>query len=429
MVAKKRITIPEGGSALSLEPLEDSFSLPVGQIKARLIETSGRLRRELRLRDEPFTISDDTVSANGLAGIVRLAPGVEIEVVPKCLLAVDANWHDDFLLMATVTKLGRTFPKERVSAGLSLEHRDVLTLLAAVFLESLQTLNHVPIREYRKVSRIEPHLDAELDYSEAWAVRPEGYPQTGPMLSTDNPYLAVIGTAAAYLADTTADTGIGHRLRRIVASYPTVVHDRIRSRVPGRFARWQDLYDLAIAVREGLGMRLGAEGVVPSPGFVLNTERGWEDLLTLALTAQGGELQARAKPASKLGTRAAGKRDVFTYPDLVLNPLSYSGPIVVDAKYKGTATKPIESIGNDDLYEVLAFLSAQNSNLAVLLYPGSQSTSDHAGPGDALMFDEVTVGTSRVIGVRVSTVGIGRRNGFSEFGHRLGQELLRLASV
>ncbi len=426
---RHRLTVPEGAGFRPLTAFEAPATLSLSQIKDRLNAASDRLRRELRLRESPFTILNDSVAANGLAGIVRLLPGIEIEIVPKCLPTTEVNWHDDFLLIATVTRLGRTFPRERVSAGLRMQNRDVLTLLAAVFLESLQVLNHVPIREYRKYTRIQPSLDAELDYSEVWSPRPEGYLQTGPILSTDNPYLAVIAEAATYLADATADAGIGHRLRRAIAGYPTTAYGRSRARVPGRFARWQDLYDLALAVSEGFGVRFGSDGTVQAPGFILNTERGWEDLLTLALVAQGDRLRARAKPPSKLGTRSFGKPAVYTYPDVVLCPPTYPASIVVDAKYKGTATRPVDRISNDDLYEVLAFLSAQDSELAILLYPGGPAGTEYEGPGVGEVFDEVTVGTCRVMGVRVSTAGIGKSNGFAEFGHRLTQLILNLASM
>ena len=412
---------------MSLSSIEEMTGLPASSIQPIFVEISERLRRELRLRDQPFTVAGGSVRASGVAGVIRLAPWVEIEVVPKCFYPESSDWHDDFLLMAAVTKLGRIFRREQVSASLRSEHRDVLTLLAAVFLDDFERLSRVPIREYRRSSWVDPNLDGELDYAEVWAPRPEGFLQVSPILSADNQFMEVIGEAALYLGGMSADRGIGQRLRSLAAAFPNVVRARTRERVPGRYARWQDLYDLAIAVREGLGMQLGPNGGLRAPGFVLNTERGWEDLLTLAFTSQGSSLGARVKPPGRLGTRYPGSRDVLTYPDVVLNPPSFKEPIVVDAKYKGTATRPVEGIAAADLYEALAFLRAQRSRVAILIYPGGSPSSVEVEPGTLVPFDEVSIGSRRIIGARVSTGGVGRTRGLAEFGRRLGQCILEVA--
>ena len=427
MPSDRRPTIPEGGAAISLAAIEDTTGVPVQSLKPLFLESSGRLRRELRLRDEPFTLAEEAVSANGIAGVIRLAAGVEVEIVPKCFHQNNPSWHDDFLLMAVITRLGRILLRERVSASLRVEHRDVLTLLAAVFLEDFERLSRVPIREYRKSSWVSPALDGDLDYSEVWTGRPDGFLQSGALLSADNQYMGVIGTAALYLADASSDPDIGRRLRRQVAAFPRLVRGRVREKVPGRYARWQYLYDLAIAVRAGLGMQLGPYTELLAPGFILNTERGWEDLLALSLTSQGGILRARVKPASKLGTRNPGTRDVVTYPDFVLNPPSLGGPIVVDAKYKSTEGRTVERISADDLYEALAFLMAQNSRIAILVYPGGDLSSEEDDPGTLIPFEEITIGPQRVVGTTLNTSGVGKRNGYVEFGRKLAAGLLEIA--
>ena len=167
----RRPSIPEGGNAVPLAAIEAEIGVPVQFLESLFMETSERLRHELRLRDNPFTLANEAVSANGIAGVIRLGAGVEIEIVPKCFHKDNPYWHDDFLLMAVVTRLGRLFIRERVSASLRVEHRDVLTLLAAVFLEDFERLIRVPIREYRKSSWVSPAVDGELDYSEVWTGR------------------------------------------------------------------------------------------------------------------------------------------------------------------------------------------------------------------------------------------------------------------
>ena len=410
-----------------MRTLEEAFGIPSSHVRRLLANTSERLRRDLRLREQPFAVTNEAVSTTGIAGITRLDTGIELEVVPKCFRSNSISWRDDFLVIAALTKLGRLLRRERVSAGLQSEHRDFLTLLAMAFLDDFERLSRVPIREYRNYYRVDPSLDAELDYTEVWVPRPEGFLQRGPVLSMDNQFMQVIGSAASYLSDVSTDRGVSQRLRRLSSGFPRVVHSRIRNRVPGRFARWQPLYELSLAVREGLGLQFRTNGGVLAPGFVLNTERGWEDLLTMALIAQGSNLRARAKPASKLGIRSPSMSDVVTYPDVVLTPARFQEPIVVDAKYKGTAGRVADRVSNDDLYEVLAFLTAQRASVAVLIYPDGGLSPADTEPGALVPFDEVAVGSRRVVGARVSVKGIGQTRGFAEFGHRLGQHLLQIA--
>ena len=421
-----RPTLLEGGSGESLSNIGATIGLPIDTLRRMFLESSGRLRRELHLREEPFTFIGDMVSSSGISGVIRLGPRVEIEIIPKCFDPRNANWRNDFMVMAAVTKLGRILRREQVSARFRTEHRDVLSLLAALFLEEFERLSRVPIREYVRSSWIDSNIDGELDYGEFWQSYPDGFVQDGVRLSVENQFMGVIGEAAHYLGTASADRGIGQRLCRLATAFHSVVKGRIAKRVPGRYVRWQQLYDMAVAIRTGLGMQLSPDGALRAPGFVLNTERGWEDLLTLSLKTQGSSLRAREKPKSILGVRYPSGDDVVTRPDLVLNPPSVELPIVVDAKYKGTAVRPLKQIASEDLYESLAFLEAQQCDVAVLVYPGS-SLAEQIDIGMLMPFDEVTVGSRRVIGARVSTNGVGRARGLAVFGRRLGESLLEVA--
>ena len=420
-----RPTLLEGGSGESFSTIGASIGLPIDTLRRMFRESSGRLRRELHLGEEPFTFIGDMVSSSGIAGVIRLGPRIEIEIIPKCFDPRNENWRNDFMVMAAVTKLGRILRREQVSARFRTEHRDVLSLLAAVFLEEFERLSRVPIREYVRSSWIDSSIDGELDYGEFWQSHPDGFVQNGVRLSVENQFMGMIGAAAHYLGTASADRGNGQRLCRLAAAFHGVVKGRIAERVPGRYVRWQQLYDMAVAIKTGLGMQLSPDGALRAPGFVLNTVRGWEDLLTLSLKTQGSSLGAREKPRSILGVRYPNGDDVVTRPDLVLNPPSFERPIVVDAKYKGTAVRPLKQVSSEDLYESLAFLEAQQCDVAVLVYPGG-SLAERADTGMLIPFDEVTVGSRRVIGARVSTNGVGQTRGLEMFGHRLGQCILEI---
>lgn len=428
MRIEDRAKLLEGQGPVPLSSIWETTGIPpIGSLKELLVQRSRRLQRELRLRENPFKLNGSEVSAHGVAGVIRLAPGVVLEVVPKCFDSEDSNWHDDFLLMALATKLGRVSPKEHVAARLREDQRDVLTLLAAMFLEEFQRLAHVPIREYRKSNWIDLNLDGDLEYSEVWASRPEGFRQTGLRLTAVNKFMGVIARTAAHLGGVSGDRGVGQRLQRLAAAFPGVDDGRPEERVPGRYARWQYLYDLAISIQTGLGVQMGQGGDLRALSFVLNTERGWEDLLTLTLTAQGSHLGARAKPPCRLGVRKPGNRKVLVHPDIVLKPTSHEEPIVVDAKYKGSAASQTKSISSGDLYQALAFLQALEGRLAILVYPGGEPTASSFGLGTLAPFESVHVDSRCVIGANVCIAGVGSTGGLQKFGSQLGHCILEIA--
>ena len=429
MISRQHATLLESGKGIPLRSLQKSIGLPIKSLHHLFVESSRRYRRELRLRSEPFTVTNEKVRTLGIAGVVRLAPSVEIEIAPKCFDLSSPEWRDDFLVVAAATRLGRFMRREQVKARRRSPHSDVLSLLAAIFLEDLERLIHVPIREYKRSVWISPNLDGELDYAEAWEVRSEGFIQIGPSLSTNNEFMSVISAAATFLADASSDRTVGQRLRLLVSGMPDVVRGRVRDKVPGRYARWQRLYNLAMDVHSGLGIRLGPSGALRVPGFILNTERGWEDLLTLSLTSQGNILRARAKPATRIGIRNPGSRKVFTYPDIVLTPSLMHKSIIVDSKYKGTTSRPLNSISTNDLYEALAYLTAQRSNIAILIYPDCNFPSANDKTGTVKPFDEVIIDSQHIVGVTVTTRGIGRAHGLEDFGRHLGQGILTIAKT
>ena len=429
MIGDQRFTVSEGGSALPLFCIQEQTGTPVGVLERHLRAYSKRLRSDLRLRSEPFVVSEGSLKVGGVAGVMGLTSGVELEVVPKCFDPQSHGWHDDFLLMAIATKLGRVLRRERVSASLDGERQDVMTLVAVAFLEEFEKLSPVPIREYRSSSWTSMSLDGELDYGEIWNPGIDGFRQSGSVLSIHNRYMGVIIAAASYLVGVVADVGIRHRLRRLVGMFPMVLNSPVGGKVPGRYTRWQYLYDLSVAVQAGHGMKLVSGGSIHAPGFVVSTELGWERLLGLAFKANINEWSVVAQAPLQLGSRGPSRRPVITHPDFVLNSSVLSEPIVVDAKYKATEFVSTRTISSQDLYEALAFLTALGSKTAFLVYPSGELSRSGVDAGKVEVFDVVNVESRRIFGVRVSTSGVGRPHGLADFGYNLGHSLLKLADL
>jgi len=429
MPAKPDAALSENAAPVPISQLAVAFGTSPDELRRLLRDRGDRVRQEFRLGENPFSIDHAGVQTRGVAGVLRIATGMELEIAPKCLDVTDSSWREDFLVLAVLTRLGRVLGRERVAASLREQNRDVVTLLAAAFLDEYERLSPIPIREYKRSAWIEPSLDGEIDYAEVWEPRAEGFAQVGPRFTNVNSYMSTIAEAAVTLASATADRGIGERLRRPFRALPTPMFASHQRKVPGRYARWQYLYDLALAVLDGFGLQLRPDGLLRGPGFAVNTERGWEDLISFAMMAQGTTLRAKLKPRSTLGTRRQGTQPVYTYPDIVLRPASSNLPIVVDAKYKGTAVAPIRQVGSADLYEAIAFLESLDARTALLIYPGTRGGDSASACGALSVFDEVVTGKRTVIGATVDIHGLGARDGLMHFANRLTKDLLEICRV
>ena len=403
--------------------------LDASVIRSLLERQTKRIRRDLGLRSSPFSFEEDAVSASGVAGIVQIAPNVEVEIVPKCFASNNPYWREDFLFMATVTKAGRIFRRQRVSATPRANSGDLLSLLAEIFLNEMEQLIRVPIRQYRQFSWTDLEIDGELEYSEFWDPHPDGFTQTGSRLSSENLFMSTIFDAAAYLGASSEDRGVGLRLQRLCSNFRRPITGRGNSRVPGRHARWQELYDLALDVLAGHGTQLKPAGLLRAPGFLLNTERCWEDILGLALMAQSNLLRAEITPRRLLGKRITPHKieDIYATPDITVDSPSLPAQIVVDAKYKGSGPGKPMTMDRPDVYEALGFMQAANCSVAILVYPDSNSDSA-SETGSATEFERIEIDQRQVVGVAVDTRGIGRVRGLFKFGQRFGANLLDIAA-
>ena len=435
-MTSRRPYLHEGAAATPLSRIEELTGIGADRLRQLFAVRSGRLRSDLSLPEDPFVLDGSTIATSGVAGILQLGPNVEVEIVPKCYLPDTPYWRDDFLFMATVMKYGRLFRRERIAATRQDTGEDLRSILAEIFLYELEELIRVPIREYCQRSWTDHEIDGELDYSEVWNSHPDGFAQTGSRLSIDNPYMAAIGKAARYLVMATTDGSIRQQLERRaiqLGDFENLLAGlRVRTQVPGRHSRWQDLYDLARDVLSGDDSLTPSAGMLRAPGFLLNTQRSWEEVLGLALMTRARLLGTKIKPRLVLGQRIRAADSEASYahtePDILLDPPSLSDTIVVDAKYKGRLSEPLTVISRADIYESLGFMIAANSNLSILVYPDS-AVDTAVDIGTIAIFDEVVIEERRVIGVVVNIRGIGRGRGFTEFANQFGQSLLEIAAA
>lgn len=129
---RTRLSLIEYGTPVDLSrAIADALGLDRAKANSLLLEAGNRAASSLRLNYNPIIVSDKGTRAIDFAGLIRLAPSLELEVAPKFLGLDDrdAAWREDFFFLSTLSRHGRLLASERLSASGGTP-RDLSTLVA-----------------------------------------------------------------------------------------------------------------------------------------------------------------------------------------------------------------------------------------------------------------------------------------------------------
>jgi len=386
------------------------------EVFAMFDSTTRRLRDLLRLRRSPFDLSvSGSVRVDGIAGLLRLRPDLELEVVPKFLDARTQTWQEDFFVLALFSQTGRILPRERISAGHG--HRgDLASLVGQTFARMYSENQRRPVRAYRHRGATEFAYDGDVDPLDLFAPEPDGFPQRVLQLRRDNEYNSVLAGAVEALLPEVRDAETRKQLVRVrQALGPQAPVRQVRPlRLPARHREWQQLHDLAVEVLRGFGVGYVQRHLL-APGFVLRTWETWQALVEAALRTALSGVQVLGQRPYNLGQRTAQPLDVT--PDVTV--LRSGVPVgVLDAKYR-TRQGKVLSVDAGDVYETLAFLRATGTSRAVLLYPRPADGQPPLPVGSCQQFEQVTVGNAVITALAAEVRGISGTDGYASFAQRL----------
>lgn len=374
---------------------------------AALTRSSARLRRSLRLREGsgPILVDGESVEIKGVAGVVRVAPRVELDIAPKFLGFAHPGWREDLLAISNYTRYGN-FISQHVRAGAG-ETGDLASVIGRVFVDEFWKHYRKPLRLYRERRWREFELEGELDADLVCEQDADGFPQQAMVLDRRNAYNAQIAAAAEVLAEDVRDATLRTQLLR-VRSY---LGDQARpSRgylrpVPARHRPWADLVELSRVIASGADLTLQADRF-EAPGFVIRTWEAWEQLVYRALRHRLGPDWAKHHRPYPWGER--GGKPIKVFPDVTL--LGTEPVRLVDAKYRTHAEAGRRRIHREDLMEAAAFMAAAETDRIALLYP-RPGTAERLACGDSTVFDVVTINPGRVVvAVDIEVRGFSARN-------------------
>lgn len=397
-----------------------------------LIEAGSRAASSLKLNYNPISVGTKGARAIDFAGLIRIAPSLELEVAPKFLGLDDddAAWREDFFFLATLSRHGRLLASERLSASGGAS-RDLSTLVARAMTSMYENRKRRPLRTYRRDREVDFYLDGDVDPVDLIFPSMNGFEQEVMRFDRNNAWNADIVAAAKLLLPEVSDPSVMGSLIRLVEDLsPQRAPAARRKAIPARHASWKVLHRLSVDVLRGLGINY-KQGQVHAPGYLVETWRVWEDLITVAARLDFGHSAVIPQTGFPLGVRAKAGTGKVTglsvYPDCVIESDGTRPRILVDAKYKGHVESGQLRVTEADIYESLAFCKATGCDLVVLAYP-AQPRGGAAEVGTGTIFERIQVDSIKIIGIQIELRGISKTGALRLFSSNFGKALKSLAN-
>ncbi len=421
---RTRLSLVEYGAPVDLSrAIADAIGVDRTKANSLLMEAGNRAASSLRLNYNPISVDAKGTRAIDFAGLIRLAPSLELEVAPKFLGLddTDAGWREDFFFLSTLSRHGRLLASERLSASGGTP-RDLSTLVARSITSMYEARKRRPLRSYRRVSEADFFIDGEPDPVDLIFPSSDGFEQELIRFDRRNGWNADIMAAAKVSLPEVSDPSAASSLVRLIEDLsPQNAPANRRRPIPARHRAWKPLHELSIDVLGGLGLNY-KQGQAHAPGYLVDTWRVWEDLLTVAARLGFGRsavVPQRGYPLgtkTKISTGAVSKLSV--YPDCVIEPEGTRPRMLLDAKYKGHVEKGHLRITEADIYEALAFSRATGCNLVVLAYPAQPRDAPQPA-GTCIVFEKANVEAVKIVGIQIESRLISKSGALRTFSANL----------
>lgn len=430
-ITRKRLSLVEYGSSVDLSnEIATVLGIDRTKVEILLADAGNRVAASLGLKYNPITFDRNGIRAIDFAGLVRLAPSIELEVAPKFLGLddTDATWREDFFFLSTLSRHGRLLANERLSASGGAP-RDLSTLIARSFISMYEGRKRSPLRSYRKAIEADFYIDGDADPMDLVFPSSDGFNQEVIRFDRKNEWNANIMAAAKELLFEVSDPSTAGSLMRLIEDLSPQYSYANRSKaIPARYRAWQPLHELSIDILSGLGINY-KQGQAHAPGYVVSTWRIWEDLLAIAARIGFGQSSVISQKGfvlgerTKLTTNTASPLSVF--PDCIVEAAEGRSRIILDSKYKGHVEKGQLRLAEADIYEALAFSKATRCDRVILAHP-ARPLGKVARLGGIAVFEIIRVDAVCIAGIQVESRGISKRGALKIFATNFARELTHL---
>jgi len=388
-----------------------------------LLDAGNRIALNMGLSYNPISIGVDGVKVVDVAGLIRLSPSLELEIVPKFLDSNDpaSTWREDFFYLSTLSQYGRLLPVEYLSSSGGTS-RDLAALVAHSIVGMYDSNKRRPLRTYRRIREYDFFLDGDIDPIDLIFPSADGFEQERLCFDKHNGWNAdIVAAARKLLPELRTPSVLGSLMRMIEDLSPQKSPANRKKPIPSRHHAWKPLHQLSVDVLKGFGLNY-QQNNMHAPGYMIVTWRVWEDLLTVAARLGFGNPNVRSQRHFHLGNRInANTRNTSTIlvrPDCIIEADGARPRFILDAKYKARVEKGGLHISSNDIYEALAFSKACKCDHVVLAYPALPA-SKPPPIGSCVVFEEVIVGAVRIIGVHIEIRSVSKKGSINTFADNM----------
>jgi 5-methylcytosine-specific restriction enzyme subunit McrC len=419
----ERFSIVEYGDPENLiEKITNKCSISKHKIREYLTISGDHLAKELNFKVSPLIISFQSVKAVKFSGLIQVAPGIELEIIPKFLSEHSTTWREDFFYIATLSKHGYLLNSDRISASIS-NSDNLHNLIALAFSKMYLHNSRKSLRTYTQKVVTEYSYDGEVDFVDLFHPVADGYRQDIITYDKTNKYNSVIYNAAKNILPNLTDPRVIALIERIISDLRPQKPTNIitKNKLPSRSKHWQPLYDLSVDILSGLGLSM-KNGNLQVPGYVIDSWRCWESLIGIILFKNKPMFKVKTQKKFKLGTRKSHAiTDANVQPDFIVTKvIGDEETFIIDAKYKNNIKARKNRISESDIYESIAFMKATECNKTILIYPGRE---DRNQSGNLKVFETIDIDGLTILGVELSVLGISQRGALNEISTKFSLSL------
>lgn len=354
---------------------------PLSNLTANQLELTIRSANDLvnstlgwKAGNDALVLTNGTIKANGIAGIIHLSCGHDLEIIPRHL---SSDWQETLFFLAVISRYGGTL-LNGYTAGSGTEERSLFDLCGMVLINEFVSLQRQFVRTYHHHVFRDFAIEGDIVF-DSYYDNSAGFLQEKVLFDKSNPINATIQEAMRIVLPYVSIPAVRNQLEWAVLKFgkqPSLLNKK-KEKVPSRNKEWEKLYSLSYDIVCGKTVSL-IDGQNDAVGFVVDTWRIWEWLLSYGLKTglNPAYYSVKWQDTSKWGTRSDGSitEVVNVIPDIVVYDRRSKTPILlVDAKCKSLTEQSKGGVSQADLYEAFAFCKAKGLNKIILAYPKEES--------------------------------------------------------
>ena len=376
-----------------------------------------------KVENEAIVVSNGIIKASGVAGIIHLSCGDDLEIIPRHLTQ---NWQEALFFLAIISRYGGAL-LNGYTAGDGREDRSLFDLCGMVLINEFISLQRQFVRTYHHHKFRDFAIEGDLVF-ESYFDNSAGFLQEIVLFDKSNQINATIQEAMRIVLPYVSIPSVRNQLEVAISKIgkqPSIIGKR-KEKVPSRNKEWEMLYSLSFDIVSGKTISL-TDGEQNAIGFVVDTWRIWEWLLSYGLRTglKPAQYLVEWQDTSKWGTRSDGAKTepVNVVPDIVVYDRASSTPVLlVDAKCKSlTAQNGKGGVSQADLYEAFAFCNAKGLNSIILAYP---TEGEGLPSGQVIQQYRYSVSNKEIYAIKVAVGRIPSNQKLSEFAKTFANQVM-----